>query len=164
MAICAINESKGSSSQSGEIFSSAPKVPLSIYPTTPIGSTNIAYIPTPSGANPSYALKVDLISLQNIVQSMSLSGHDIVTLGFMNGLSLSGQELSLALASSTTVGALSASDWNIFNNKIDLGSISATGAILYDTLTGIISWSGSTSDILEGANLYYTQSRFDSAF
>jgi|GEM_PF-6368433 len=47
------------------------------------------------------------------------AGHDAVTLGSANGLSLDGQELSLALASTSTTGALSDTDWDTFNNKQD---------------------------------------------
>ena len=43
--------------------------------------------------------------------------HNAVTLGTTNGLSLSGQQISLDLSSSTTNGALSSVDWNNFNNK-----------------------------------------------
>lgn len=43
--------------------------------------------------------------------------HDAVTLGTANGLSLSGQVLSLGLASTSTTGALSSTDWNTFNGK-----------------------------------------------
>ena len=47
-------------------------------------------------------------------------GHDAVTIGVpANGLSLSGQEISLALASTSTIGALSDTDWNTFNGKQD---------------------------------------------
>jgi hypothetical protein len=87
-----------------------------------------------------------------------------VTIGTGNGLSVStGQVLSLALASSVSVGALSAADWNIFNDKIDFTSLSGTGFILYDNLTGTISWTGSTSSITEGTNLYFTDSRAQNA-
>jgi hypothetical protein len=48
------------------------------------------------------------------------SVHNPVTLGTANGLSLANQELSLGLASSSTTGALSGTDWNTFNNKADL--------------------------------------------
>jgi hypothetical protein len=34
-------------------------------------------------------------------------------------------------------GALSATDWNIFNSKIQLTSLSATGGISYDSGTGL---------------------------
>lgn len=43
--------------------------------------------------------------------------HNAVTLGTANGLSLSTQELSLGLASTSTNGALSSTDWNTFNSK-----------------------------------------------
>jgi Chaperone of endosialidase/Lower baseplate protein N-terminal domain len=43
--------------------------------------------------------------------------HNAVTLGTANGLSLSTQVLSLGLASSSTNGALSSTDWNAFNSK-----------------------------------------------
>jgi hypothetical protein len=45
------------------------------------------------------------------------AGHDAVTLGTANGLSLATQVLSLGLASTSTTGALSDTDWDIFNNK-----------------------------------------------
>jgi hypothetical protein len=43
--------------------------------------------------------------------------HSPVTLDTANGLSLNGQILSLGLASVSSAGALSATDWNTFNNK-----------------------------------------------
>ena len=43
--------------------------------------------------------------------------HNAVTIGTANGLSLSTQVLSLALASTSTTGALSSTDWNTFNGK-----------------------------------------------
>jgi hypothetical protein len=43
--------------------------------------------------------------------------HNPVTLGTANGLSLSVQELSLALADTSTTGALSDTDWNTFTTK-----------------------------------------------
>lgn len=46
------------------------------------------------------------------------NNHDPVTLGIANGLSLSGQVLSLALSATGTVGALSAIDYNTFNGKL----------------------------------------------
>lgn len=43
--------------------------------------------------------------------------HDAVTIGTANGLSLSGQQLSLDLASNNITGALASNDWTTFNNK-----------------------------------------------
>lgn len=91
--------------------------------------------------------------------------HNAVTLGTANGLSLSAQELSLGLASTTTNGALSSTDWNTFNGKqaklIGTGAsslvrVNTLGAIAYDdstyltgnqtiTLSGIITGSGTTA-------------------
>jgi hypothetical protein len=51
-------------------------------------------------------------------------GHDAVTLGTANGLSLSGQELSLGLSGTASTGALNSTDWNTFNAyKLDSASI-----------------------------------------
>ncbi len=49
--------------------------------------------------------------------TINQGSHDPVTIGTANGLSLSTQALSLALSSTSTVGALSAVDWNTFNSK-----------------------------------------------
>jgi len=46
-------------------------------------------------------------------------GHAPLTLGSpANGLSLNGQELSIATASSSTTGVLTSSDWSTFNSKL----------------------------------------------
>jgi hypothetical protein len=54
----------------------------------------------------------------SVDRSWSIPVHDAVTLGTANGLSLSGQVLSLGLASASTNGALSSANWTTFNNKI----------------------------------------------
>lgn len=58
------------------------------------------------------------------IAASNLSGTNTgdVTLGTANGLSLVGQALSLALSSTSTVGALSAADWNTFNGKQAAGN------------------------------------------
>jgi len=50
-------------------------------------------------------------------RTWTIPTHDAVTIGTANGLSLSGQALSLALSSGSTTGALSSTDWTTFNNK-----------------------------------------------
>ena len=50
-------------------------------------------------------------------RSWTIPTHDAVTLGTPNGLSLSGQVLSLGLSSGSANGALSSTDWTTFNNK-----------------------------------------------
>jgi hypothetical protein len=66
--------------------------------------------------------------------------HNAVTLGVPNGLSLSGQQLSLSLASGSTNGALSSTDWNTFNNKQN--ALNGTGFVRADGTT--ISYDNST--------------------
>lgn len=59
------------------------------------------------------------VSANTDVVALLAKMHDALTLGTnQNGLSLAGQVLQLALASGSANGALSASDWNTFNNKL----------------------------------------------
>jgi hypothetical protein len=84
-------------------------------------------------------------------RSWSIPIHDPVTIGTANGLSLSGQVLSLGLASGSTNGALSSTDWTTFNNKIG-GTISAS-QVAFGTGAGVVggdsglSWDNSTSSL-----------------
>ena len=59
--------------------------------------------------------------------------HNAVTIGTANGLSLSTQVLSLALASTSTTGALSSTDWNTFNGKQNAltNPVTGTGTTSY---------------------------------
>jgi hypothetical protein len=59
--------------------------------------------------------------------------HNPVTIGTANGLSLSTQVLSLALASTSATGALSSTDWNTFNGKQNAltNPITGTGTTNY---------------------------------
>jgi hypothetical protein len=65
--------------------------------------------------------------------------HSPVTIGTANGLSLSGQVLSLALSSTSTTGALSSTDWNTFNNKASTASLANYLPLAGGTLTGALS-------------------------
>ena len=58
----------------------------------------------------------DTLLLSNSTAKVSLKPY-LTTLGTANGLSLSNQQLSLGLASSSTTGALSSTDWDNFNSK-----------------------------------------------
>jgi hypothetical protein len=53
-----------------------------------------------------------------------------------NGLSLTGQELALQLASTTQTGALSSTDWNTFNNKAPIASPVFTTQITTPLIVG----------------------------
>jgi len=57
------------------------------------------------------------VSANTDVAANTAARHSAVTIGTANGLSLSTQALSLALASTSTTGALSSTDWNTFNGK-----------------------------------------------
>jgi hypothetical protein len=57
------------------------------------------------------------VSANTDVAANTAARHNAITLGTANGLSLSTQELSLGLASSSANGALSSTDWTTFNNK-----------------------------------------------
>ena len=57
------------------------------------------------------------VSANTDVAANTAARHNAVTIGTANGLSLSTQQLSLALASGSTTGALSSTDWTTFNNK-----------------------------------------------
>jgi hypothetical protein len=59
------------------------------------------------------------LTITGPISASNISGSNTgdVTLGTSNGLSLVGQVLSLGLSSTSTTGALSSTDWNIFNNK-----------------------------------------------
>jgi hypothetical protein len=63
-------------------------------------------------------LSGSVATLQSQVALLQAQAHDAVTLSIANGLTLSGQQLSLRLASATTTGALSPTDWNMFNAKV----------------------------------------------
>lgn len=62
--------------------------------------------------------------------AMTSDLHSAVTIGTANGLSLSGQELSLGLSSASTNGALSSTDWSRFNSAVPAGT-PTTGDFVY---------------------------------
>jgi hypothetical protein len=75
-------------------------------------NTNLSAL---SGTVTSLAMTMSALSGQ--LAALSAISHDAVTLGLANGLSLSGQILSLTLASALQNGALSQADWTTFNSK-----------------------------------------------
>ena len=76
----------------------------------------------------------DFLRADGTWQPLSGSGTNTgdVTIGTANGLSLAGQVLSLALASTSTIGALSSTDWNTFNNKGN-GTVTNVSALTLGT-------------------------------
>jgi len=67
------------------------------------------------------------VSANTNVAANTAARHAAVTLGITNGLGLTGQQLSLSLASSSANGALSSTDWTTFNNKQNALSNPVTG-------------------------------------
>ena len=94
------------------------------------------------------------VSANADVAANTAARHAAVTLGTANGLSLSTQQLSLGLASSTTNGALSSTDWSTFNAKqsaLTFGNlIETTSSVL--TITG-----GSNAVIGSGTTIQVKQ-------
>jgi hypothetical protein len=84
-----------------------------------------------------------------------------------NGLSLTGQELALQLASATQTGALSSVDWNTFNGKAPIdspvfttqiatplivGGAAVGSNIIYKSTTGISTATGIAHQFIGGTN------------
>ena len=92
----------------------------------------------------------NIATLSGQIAVLQGSSHAPVTLSSPNGLSLSGQQLSLGLASVSTTGSLSVADWNTFNSKINLTSLSTTGSYLsYNNITGVFGFTGTTTNFTE---------------
>lgn len=105
-----------------------------------------AYATTLSISNSAPVLLVlpDTSGTLALLSDIPVAG-DPVTLdgvyGTSSGLGLVGQVLSLSMASSSTTGALSSTDWNTFNNKApntDLVHLSGN-----ETITGLKTFTGS---------------------
>lgn len=103
------------------------------------------------------------------VATLASASHTALTLATTNGLSLVGQQLSLALASSTTTGALSATDWNIFNSKensltfgtgitrvgnnIGIGTL--TGGLLSGFNAGQLTFGSASGGLTQSSSLFW---------
>jgi hypothetical protein len=100
------------------------------------------------GSSPSNAgFKLDVNGTGRFIGDLianNLSGTNTgnVTIATANGLSLSGQALSLGLASVSANGALSSTDWTTFNNKQNALTNPVTGTGTTNTLP---KFSGSTT-------------------
>ena len=76
------------------------------------------------------------VSTNTDVAANTAARHSAVTIGTANGLSLSGQALSLGLASSSTTGALNSTDWSTFNAKQGAITLTTTGSSGASTFVG----------------------------
>jgi hypothetical protein len=93
------------------------------------------------------------------VAANTAARHNAVTLGTANGLSLSTQQLSLGLASGSTNGALSSTDWTTFNNKQSTLTNPVTGngagAIGYFPIFSGVNAIENSSFFQSGTGLYF---------
>jgi len=90
------------------------------------------------------------VSANSDVAANTAARHSAVTLGTANGLSLSTQQLSLALASGSTTGALSSTDWTTFNSK--QAALNGTGFVKISGTT--ISYDNSTYYLASNPSSY----------
>lgn len=80
-----------------------------------VGITDILI--SSDGFSDSDSVLMTAAAIADKIEAYGYTTHAAVTIGTANGLSLSTQELSLALASAGTNGALSSTDWSTFNGK-----------------------------------------------
>lgn len=83
-----------------------------------IGSGSASFSANQSG-NASFTVSLPSYGTTagTVAQGNDSRFHNAVTIGTANGLSLNNQQLSLALASTSTTGSVSSTDWNTFNSK-----------------------------------------------
>lgn len=86
---------------------------------------------------------------------------------FTSPLTLNGSTVSILQANATTNGFLSSTDWNAFNSKVNANpqiTASTKTKITYDS-KGLVTAGAdaTTTDIAEGTNLYFTDTRARSA-
>ena len=100
---------------------------------------------------PAITLTLGAITPTSIAATGAITGSNLsgtntgnVTIGTANGLSLAGQVLSLGLASTSTTGALSSTDWNTFNNKAS----AFTQGNLTETGSGVLTITGGTGSVI----------------
>jgi len=95
----------------------------SVSVTTANGVSGVVATPT---TTPAITLTLGAITPTSVAATGTVSGSNLsgtntgnVTIGTANGLSITaGQVLSMALANTSTIGALSNTDWNTFNSKL----------------------------------------------
>jgi len=87
---------------------------LALPASTTISTFGASLVDDAAASNARTTLDVDQAGTDNSTD---------ITLGTASGLSLSTQELSLAVADTDTTGALSDTDWDTFNNKGDMDDV-----------------------------------------
>jgi trimeric autotransporter adhesin len=114
-------------------------------------STNTAITATDSIIQALQKLQAGNTAQDTSISTLTVASHSPVTLGTPNGLSLSGQVLSLGTASTSTAGALTSVDWNTFNTKqsaLTFGNLTSgtTGVSVINGIGAVIG-TGSTINI-----------------
>jgi len=112
---------------------------LRLYGSTNVASNYVELFGTPATEN-----RTVIFPDASGTVALTSNLHDAVTIGTANGLSLSTQVLSLGLASTSTTGALSSTDWNTFNNKASTASLANYLALTGGTLTGALNGTSAT--------------------
>lgn len=102
--------------------------------TINFAATGIATVAVTSGASDTVTIGATEVdgSVTNEIQTLGRTGDSI----------------TLTSGGSVDIG-----------DKIELGDLSAVAPATYDNATGSIGWSGTTDDVGEGDNLYYTDAR-----
>jgi hypothetical protein len=107
---------------------------------------------TPSGNLGSSQVQAALYELQGDIDGLSVSSHPAVTLGTANGLALSTQELSLALATTSAAGAMSGAD----KTKLD-GIASSANNYIHPNHTGDVTSVGDGAQTITNGAVTYAK-------
>jgi hypothetical protein len=97
------------------------------------------------------------------VAANTAARHNAVTLGTANGLSLSTQQLSLGLSSSSANGALSSTDWSTFSGKQNAlsgtGIVKSTGGTISYLTDNSTNWNTAYNDSIISAGVTGTSTK-----
>lgn len=122
--------------------------PTLVTPTIGAASASsinkVAITAPASGSTLTIADGTTLNAIANATVSNTNTGD--VTIGTASGLSLSGQAISLGLASTSTTGALSSTDWNTFNGK-GAGTVTSVSITTANGVSGSVATATTTPAI-----------------
>lgn len=103
------------------------------------------------------------VSANSDVAANTAARHSAVTLGTANGLSLATQQLSLALSSASTTGALSSSDWSTFNSKQAVlngtGIVKSTSGTITYVTDNSANWNSAYNNMIDSASVTGTTTK-----
>jgi len=132
----------GITALNGDVSATGPGIATATIQPNVVTNSKLAQMPsdTIKGNNTGSTANASDLTVAQVKTLLNLSGTNSgdVTLGTANGLSLSGQILSLGLSSTSTTGALDSTDWNTFNNKQPAGNYIVSPANLTSQVTGVL--------------------------